>query len=232
MSWNPLLDPGRPDAVGHGLDRNLDRASGASTSTPSSAARCPRRSARWSGRSSSSISLDRWSSSSSRLRRAPPPTHRPRHRHLSLSRRGASPGQSRHEPDHRSRGRQLDGRGAGHHPFRTPARRAPGTPRSGLWHPDLGRPAGARGGRRAEVRASSEGGFAGPRGRRSQPSTDPRHGLWRRCAGQRLLRHLLRRRRAAAWRPHAAARRSRRSRPSYPGGIDLGRGCKRSRPVR
>src|SRR5271166_6484034 len=52
-------------------------------------------------------------------------------------------------------------RGERHHPFRARADRARGTPRSRLWHSDLGRSAGARGGCRAELRASPERGFAG-----------------------------------------------------------------------
>jgi hypothetical protein len=76
-------------------------------------------------------------------------------------------------------------------------------------HPDLGRPARGAGGRRTEFRAPRQGCAADARSRRRTATAHPRRRLRSARARQRVLRDLLRRRRARCGRALAVTGRSR-----------------------
>ena len=195
MSWNPSLEPGCPDAVAVDAIETLIVPRGAR----------PRRLRGAPGPAGAPApdggTLRVLRPGGPRRihhrqggRRAAPPAYRPRHRHLPLPRRVPAPRQHRVEPADPARRRQLDGGGAGRHPFGTDQRGDPrGAPRP-VRHPDLDGAAGGPGGCGAELRAPRRGVAPRHRGRGRLGPADPRAGLRRDRAGPALLGHVLPRR--------------------------------------
>ena len=167
MSWNPLLEPGYPDAVAIDaietliVPRAVDLGGFVVRRALPSAQR---------QMVGPFIFFDHFGPaeipSRAGSRRASPPPYRARDRHLSLSRRDPASRQRRVETDHPAGRRQLDGRGARHYPFRANARRGAQEAAQRVWASDLGCAAGRRRGHGPELRAPRQGGAASHRRRR------------------------------------------------------------------